>query len=105
MKKETCHIASTSDKKAERLMRAKQTVKEMSEIITGRPSDVKRSYLSGRMCEIDSAYNYLSKKLDYEKYDQHTNLLIGLIWGFITGMLFSALMLNYDTIYTQIFKL
>ncbi len=95
MKRETEVI---SDKKAERVIRAKEKVKELSEIFTGRPSEIEESFHVKRLHGINAAYKYITKKIGYQKEQQSINASLKLAFGFLFGMLFGAIVTNLPAI-------
>jgi hypothetical protein len=98
MKKETDFLAVISDKKAERVMKARERVKELSEIFTGRPPELEESFYIKRLKGIDAAYKYLAKKMDYQKEQQSANMALKIAFWFFIGMLFGAIVTNMPAI-------
>lgn len=98
MKKEIESLIAASDKKAERVIRAREKVKELSEIFIGRPSEIEETFYTKRLKGIDAAHKYLAKKMDYQKEQQSVNASLKLAFGFLFGMLFGAIITNLPAI-------
>jgi hypothetical protein len=99
MKKETDFLAVISDKKADRVMRAREKVKELSEVFTGRPSEIEESFFIKRLHGINAAHKYLAKKMDYQKEQQSANAALKIAFWFLIGMLSGAIMTNMSNIH------
>lgn len=105
MKKEMESLVAVSDKKAERVMRAREKVRELSEIFTGRPAEIEESFYVKRLHGIDAAHEHLEKKatIKKEQHNSNTSLLVAFV--FLFGMLFGAVMTNLPAIREVVSKL
>jgi hypothetical protein len=83
-------------------LKMEEQVERLSEIITGWPKGVRRSFYSDRIYGITAAYNYLEKKLSDKRESHRADLALKFVWGFILGILFSLVMLVGDVFFSTI---
>jgi hypothetical protein len=105
MKKETESLVTTHYEKADRVIKARKTVGELSEVTSGKLPEIEESFYVKRLRRIDYAYIYLMKKLSIKEEDRATNAALKLVLGIVFGMLFGAIMPHWDVIHKAIFNL
>lgn len=105
MKKEIESVATSHYEKADRVIKARKTVGELSEIFTGNPTEIEETFYIKRLKGIDAAHKYLAKKMDNQKEQQSANVALKITFWFLIGMLFGAIVTNMAVIRWAVFKL
>lgn len=105
MKKETESATVISDRKAERVMRAREKVRKLSEVFTGRPMEIEKSFYIKRLGGINAAHEYLEKKMEVKKEQQNSGTALWIAFVFLFGMLFGAIITNLPAIREVVSKL
>lgn len=84
--------------KADKVIKARKTVGELSEIFSGDPAENEETFYIKRLRVINAAHIYLIEKLSIKEEQRAGNASLKIAFGFLFGMLFGAIMTNMPNI-------